>query len=63
MAGYSSYSSPVLSGGRLLMPRKQLVHYSYLNDIENDYQCRTFRKGMVLQENARDVKQITHLMP
>lgn len=45
------------------MPRKQLVHYSYLNDIENDYQCRTFRKGMILQENARDVKQITHLMP
>jgi len=28
MAGYNSYSSPVLSGGRLLMPRKQLVHYS-----------------------------------
>ena len=28
----------------------------YANDIENDYQCRTFRKGMVLQENARDVK-------
>ena len=28
LLGYSSYSSPVLSGGRLLMPRKQLVHYS-----------------------------------